>query len=266
MACTTSGELYIDDNLIEELYIDDQKIDYLEIDGVCVWSALLPGMIIFDVPGNFTWTIPSGLNEVHVLMIGGGGVGKLDPGDPSQSTANGGGAGQTIEDSAYEVTPGTEVTVKVGEGGVHGTNFASDSSFDTLIAAAGGRAYKGNGDTHESPFGTVTDGVYHATSKGSAYGGQAGWGDGGDGASCDCCSGEDAQGVGSGGGGAIGDNDCPPFYYGSGGRGEVRVAWKGQDILNPPPDAPLVQVPGHKVYKVSEMTQAQLNKFKIRRI
>ena len=90
-----------------------------------------------------TFSVPSGLTAVDVLVVGGGGAG-------GAQHAGGGGAGGLIFMPNYPVTPGGTVTVTVGCGGTFGTNVGcfpgQDSVFGTLTAKGGGRG--GSGPSH----------------------------------------------------------------------------------------------------------------------
>lgn len=86
--------------------------------------------------GSGTWTIPSGVSEVELLVVGGGG-GSYD--DQFQS---GSGAGGLYYSSSFAVTPG-DIAVTVGAGGVQGTG--SSSVFGSRLTVFGGTP--GNGYT-----------------------------------------------------------------------------------------------------------------------
>jgi hypothetical protein len=84
-----------------------------------------------------TFSVPSGISAVDVLVVAGGGRG----------AGGGGGAGGLIYFPCYPVTPGGTIPVTVGEGGLKGPLTAcvggvsangQDSVFDTLTAKGGG--------------------------------------------------------------------------------------------------------------------------------
>ena len=81
---------------------------------------------------NTSWTCPTGVTSIEVLVIAGGGGG---------GPYGGGGAGGLIYNSAVPVIPGTAYTVTVGAGGVGatapGTN-GGNSVFGSLTAIGGG--------------------------------------------------------------------------------------------------------------------------------
>ena len=87
---------------------------------------------------NTSWTCPTGVTSIEVLVVGGGGsAGSRHPG--------GGGAGGLLYNSAFPVVPGTAYSVTVGTGGagviltsnINGNNGTS-SVFGTLTAVGGG--------------------------------------------------------------------------------------------------------------------------------
>ena len=88
---------------------------------------------------NLTFTVPPGVNSLHVLAVGGGaGGGSCDGG--------GGGSGY-VHVGEFVVTPLTQISVKVGRGGSGSTMKMADntqnvggggnSSFGSLLTAAG---------------------------------------------------------------------------------------------------------------------------------
>jgi len=93
----------------------------------------------FTTTGTTSWTAPTDVTQVEVLVVAGGGSGMGGNG----GGAGGGGAGGLIYNSAYPVTPGQTYTVTVGAGGAakNGTgtgNNGSNSIFGSLTAIGGG--------------------------------------------------------------------------------------------------------------------------------
>ena len=88
-------------------------------------------VVSFTTVGSGTWTVPTGVTTVQVLVVAGGG------GGCSSSYGGGGGAGGLIFNSNYSVTPGGSVSYTVGGGGAIATN-GSNSVFGTLTAIGGG--------------------------------------------------------------------------------------------------------------------------------
>ena len=94
---------------------------------------------------NFT------LNEVEVLVVAGGGGG-------GANHAGGGGAGGLLYSNSYRVTPGTPITVTVGNGGAaapvsNGPSASNggDSVFGVITATGGGGGGNRNDSTATSP-------------------------------------------------------------------------------------------------------------------
>ena len=84
---------------------------------------------------NTSWTCPTGVTSIEVLVVAGGGAG-------GGSHGGGGGGGGVIYNSAFPVTPGTAYTVTVGAGGTVSSNATggsgSNSVFGSLTAIGGG--------------------------------------------------------------------------------------------------------------------------------
>ena len=103
-------------------------------------------VVSFTSTGSTTWTCPSGITSVEVLVVGGGGAG-------GTSNAAGGGAGGLVYRPVYPVTPATVYNVVVGAGNTNPIRAPSDTStykggnsqFDTLIGYGGGN---GGGDDY----------------------------------------------------------------------------------------------------------------------
>ena len=164
-----------------------------------------------------TFSVPSGVSSVQVLVVAGGGGG-------GSSIGGGGGAGGLVYHSGFSVTPGGTVSVTVGDGGVGdttptgpgpstGTN-GQDSVFGTITAKGGGAG----GSRQESPYaatpgnpGGSGGGSSSADNPPAGTGGSAtqspsggGQGFGGDGG-----NGRVRQPHGAGGGGGAGAGGTP---------------------------------------------------------
>jgi len=186
-----------------------------------------------------TFSVPSGVSSVDVLVVAGGGGGGYEGG--------GGGAGGLIYRPAFPVTPGGTVTVTIGDGGAGspgpagqgglGSN-GQDSVFGTLTAKGGGY-----GGTKNHPNGTTGR---HGNSGGSGGGtgrdmtspgggaeqptqpGDSGtYGFGNPGGRATGSSGH--SGGGGGGAGAAGQNSVSPDsgtpWPGTGGAGGIGKAY-----------------------------------------
>ena len=88
---------------------------------------------------NTSWTAPTGVTSVEVLVVAGGGGTPAGGGGAS----GGGGAGGLIYNSTFTVTPGSSYTVTVGAGGTAANG--SNSVFGSLTAIGGGAGGGGAG-------------------------------------------------------------------------------------------------------------------------
>ena len=144
------------------------------------WSSVsIPSAValqeqIFTSSG--TWTAPTGVTKVWLLVVGGGGGG----GGSAGSGLSGSGGAQY--QAQFTVTPTTSYTVTVGGGGgrcgAYG-NGGSNSSFSTAIGTAGGGGGPTSGGTYlygspgQSSYGSTgnaNSGAGGSGSSGSGYG------------------------------------------------------------------------------------------------
>ena len=127
----------------------------------------------FTATGPGTFTVPSGIKVVDVLIIGGGGSG-------ANSLGGGGGAGGFVEARNLPVDPGSSIPVVVGSGGspngpypqyIPG-NPGQNSSFGTIVAYGGGAgAGYSNGPAGSGTPGQIATYVNHGFRGGSGGGG-----------------------------------------------------------------------------------------------
>jgi hypothetical protein len=97
-----------------------------------------PVITTYTSTGSGTFSVPSGITAVDVLVVGGGGNG---------GGTGGGGAGGLIYRPAFPVTPGGSVSYTVGAGAARNNNSngwpipakGQNSVFGTLTALAGGQ-------------------------------------------------------------------------------------------------------------------------------
>ncbi len=89
-------------------------------------------LIVYSSVGSGSWTAPTGVTSIKLLVVAGGGTGGAQAG---------GGAGGVLYNSAFAVTPGTSYSYSIGAGGniSVGNQNGSSSSFDSLVAVGGGR-------------------------------------------------------------------------------------------------------------------------------
>tara|TARA_Y100000385_G_scaffold276414_1_gene322102 strand:+ start:1269 stop:2843 length:1575 start_codon:yes stop_codon:yes gene_type:complete len=196
-----------------------------------------PAVTSFTSSGTFS--VPSGLTAVDVLVIAGGGGGGYEGG--------GGGAGGLIFRPGFTVTPGGTVSVTVGDGGAgspgpggQGANgsYGQDSVFGTLTAKGGGfGGTKNHPNTgvgrHGAAGGSGGGAGRDMTSPGGGAeqptqsGDSGNYGFGNPGGRATGSSGHSAGG--GGGAGAVGQNSVNPDsgspWPGSGGAGGVGKAY-----------------------------------------
>jgi hypothetical protein len=180
---------------------------------------------------NTSWTCPTNVNYVDVLVVAGGGSGSQGNGG-----SGGGGAGGVIYRAGFAVTPSTAYTVTVGAGGARTAagfngvgNNGSNSVFGALTAIGGGAGNGweskagqtggsgggGSGLAGRGGYGTTGQG-YNGGAGGNqtgVYSGGGGGGAGGPGADGP----GNAGGVASGGPGLNFDISGTPTWYGGGG-------------------------------------------------
>lgn len=96
-------------------------------------TQVAKGSQTFTASGTFT--VPSGVKNVQVFCVGGGGAGGTG-GSGGASKGAGGGGGYT-KTGTFTVTPGSKIAVTVGAGGTEG-GAGGTSSFGTYLSASGG--------------------------------------------------------------------------------------------------------------------------------
>lgn len=155
-------------------------------------NSALAGNINISYTSNSTWTVPSYVTSISVLIVAGGGGG-------GSGYGGGGGAGGLIYNSSYTVIPGNIINITIGTGGrgatstLAGTNGTNSVFNDSVIAIGGGSGaggYSGNNINGGSGGGN-----YGGNVAGTGTVGQGNSGSGG-------TDGSTATMVGGGGGGA----------------------------------------------------------------
>ena len=167
-----------------------------------------PEELLLTAAGTYTFTVPDYVTSLTIVAVGGGGGTVAGTEGMVQSGASGAGGGALAYISTLTVTPGEELIVTVGAGGLgvpddsvaaqtDGTSSTVYRSNTLLLFAGGGKKGVANSTT-SNPGGV-----------GGTWGGTAvtGGGNGGDGGNCNGDSG------GGGGGGGTGG------YGGNGGAG-----------------------------------------------
>lgn len=212
------------------------------------------GQIAFTIPGEHTWTVPTGVTSICAVAVGGGGGGGT-----SRAGASGGNGGDLRWINNFTVVPGEVVTIMVGAGGTGGKSGSHNSSVgkqggeskltydgtDFLIAAGGnGGLNSWRSPTANSGSTTIAGDVGggdggiggpdlsgHKTDSGGGGGAGGYMGPGGNGGIGDSSppvpgvAGFDGQ-LGGGGGGAGSDTD-PNVSWGSAGGGGVGLKGQG---------------------------------------
>ena len=145
--------------VVTPAYISDARQFYVLPSGCAAGSGGKIGMLptgeiihVFDEVGEHTFIAPaSGLDELRVLAVGGGGAGgrggefEISPGT-KRGGSGGGGAGGGLLDVTISVEPLHAYAVTVGAGGIPSSDTATpggnggNSSFADLVVAFGGGA------------------------------------------------------------------------------------------------------------------------------
>lgn len=186
-------------------------------------------LAVFQTPGTFSWTCPSGVYRVRRRIWSGGGAGAGGTTGQGQP----GGGGNAYYEDWVGVTPGTVYPVVVGAGGPgglsgqNGSNGTS-SSFggvsvsggqggivNSTIGGAPGTAPGGSGLAGGGSFGGQSNGLYGGQGGSGAFGGSGGAPSNGGG-----LIGAYPGGGGSGGGGNSGGSQG-----GGGANGAVALTY-----------------------------------------
>lgn len=216
-------------------------------------TVYAPSVQTFTSSGTFT--VPTGLTSVDVLVVaGGGGIIYVGGG----TDYGGAGAGGLIYRPAYPITPGTPISVTVGSGGQGSASTGcypgydnnpglsttlcaprtysdgQDSTFGTLIAKGGGAGTggpdgnpggsggsSGGCGTGSNPVGTATQPTQPGDSGTYGFGNNSGQSTGNDGAGGGGAggSGGNFPGPGTGGVGRAYSISGTSVYYAGGGGG-----------------------------------------------
>ena len=170
------------------------------------FSITVNAPVVQTFTSSGTFSVPTGVTSVQVLVVaGGGGGGGVGCGGAVNSYFNGGGgAGGLVFHPAYPVTPGGTVSVTVGDGGTGpgGSGQGGDgqpSVFGTITAVGGGGGGQSTG---------VSDGAGRSGGSGGGGGGPNSGQPGGSG----------TQGP-SGGGTGYGNPGGDSYQNGGGGGG-----------------------------------------------
>lgn len=198
--------------------------------------ASISGSTTYNTFGTYSWRVPQCVYLVNVEIWGAGGAGA--DGDTGPDYAGGGGGGGAYAYGNYEVTPGSMITIVVGEGGRNAvsqpTTNGEASSFGAFVTANGGTGGNftsgGDGGVATGTFIVSVDGEdgENGSSNGTS-GGDGGdtynyngnvEGEGGRGAFSSI--GGDVGGFPGAGGGGGSDN---PLDGRNGADGQVIISW-----------------------------------------
>ncbi len=190
--------------------LDADWEDYALMDGlaaqddnlISVREPVVAGSQTYTTVGSGSWTVPDGVYEIDLLIVGGGGGG----GRTQTSSVNGsGGAGGVVYRESMAVTPGESHNYVIGDGGTSAKgkgNNGGNSSFGSLVGIGGGGGWGGY-----DPY------VGGTGSAGGSGGGGGAEGDNGVGA------GGAAQQPSSASGGFGSSGGSGSYSYGGGGGG-----------------------------------------------
>jgi len=173
--------------------------------------------VAFTTPGNYTWTVPSGLSVISIVATGAGGGG----GGVSGSTAGQPGGAGAVVTSTLNVTPGEVLNLVVGGGGGAGTNGPFVGGLSFAWGGGGGGGGSSNvdpGSNHQVIAGGGGGGASYSGGAGGDAGGSGGAG--GNGGGSTVIGNEAGGGGGSAGtGGTAGSGSPISGDSGSNGNG-----------------------------------------------
>lgn len=103
----------------------------------------------YTTPGTYTFTVPTGVSRIGVVLTGGGGSGGFGMVNPGSYGAGGGGGGATAA-CTLAVRPGDPLTITVGAGGDRGVDHVLPGLKSTIsYPNAGGASAPGGPGAQE---------------------------------------------------------------------------------------------------------------------
>ena len=124
-------------------------------DGSFTWDTPVgytgPKISIFTSSGTFT--VPAGVTSCKVFVIGGGGAGRLG------YAGTDGMPGGSVIAYVSNLTPGSNISVTVGNGGAFQGGQGGTSSFGSYATGTGGQGVNGNPPNHVQGSGSVGSGA-----------------------------------------------------------------------------------------------------------
>ena len=142
-------------------------------DGSFTWETPVgytgPKLDIFTSSG--TWTVPNGITSCKVFVIGGGGGGQVG------YAGTNGKSGGSVQAYVPNITPGSNITVTIGQGGAYQNGTGGTSSFGSYATGTGGGGRAGSSGSGSVGSGALllTRGDNGSTSDFAAQGGLLHW-------------------------------------------------------------------------------------------
>ncbi len=196
------------------------------------FSSEFEVILVFNCPGNYTWSPPEGLTQYEVLTVGGGGSGGNTNNGNVNKAGGGGGAGavkyQKFTISAPGIVAGQTYSITVGDGGKsngatnsdrNGQNSTFTNGITTITAGGGGSGGRSNSPQGRNGNNGSSGGGAGAQSSNNEDNGGNGITSGGNSKS----SGNSANQYGGGGGGNSfsGTEGSSNGRGGDGGQGTI---------------------------------------------
>ena len=104
--------------------------------GIKIWSGgVEAGEVVFTT--SQIWTIPDGVEEIDVFLVGAGGAGYYGEYLSYIQGGGGGAGGRTATHLNVKTTPKESISIVIGAGGKVGTTKGGDSSFGSLSVSGG---------------------------------------------------------------------------------------------------------------------------------
>lgn len=137
--------------------------------------------VAFTATGTNSFTVPSGITSVDLLVIAGGGAGG------TSAWGGGGGAGELVLVTSYSATSSAPVSISVGAGGATGGQSLTPSAatrsqagFDSWVGSSSGVVAKGGGEGASYSYSAAQNNSFMSTSPNVAWskGGNGGSGGG----------------------------------------------------------------------------------------
>jgi roadblock/LC7 domain-containing protein len=173
-------------------------------------------LLKYNTAGTSTFTPPTGVTNVRILVVGGG-----QGGAQACMSNNGGDGGEVIEIANQSVTPGTSYTITVGAGGAKNYGIGGNSTFASITARGGhvGNPYS-SGTGYASGQNLVGAGGASYTANGSNATSSVG-GNGAIGTLSNITGSSIGYGGGGGGGGTVSISSSGSGSYGGGNGGDI---------------------------------------------